>query len=159
VQKKGDNIMTIRKAAVLCLIALATFAFSACGMAEPMGKPMEKPAASASTNQGATAGAQYHKISPQEAKDRMEKNAKVIILDVRTKGEYTEGHIKNAINVPNESITTQQPQELPDKNAEILVYCHSGNRSRQASEKLVKMGYTKIYDFGGVNTWTYGLVK
>jgi len=150
--------MTIRKAAVLCLIALATFAFSACGMAEPMEKPMEKPAASASASQSA-AGAQYHKISPQEAKERMDKNAKVIILDVRTKGEYAEGHIKNAILVPNESIGTEPPKELPDKNAEILVYCRSGNRSRQASEKLVKMGYTNVYDFGGVNTWTYGLVK
>lgn len=150
--------MTIRKAAVLCLIALATFAFSACGMAEPMEKPMEKPAASASASQS-SAGAQYHKISPQEAKERMDKNAKVIILDVRTKGEYAEGHIKNAILVPNESIGTEPPKELPDKNAEILVYCRSGNRSRQASEKLVKMGYTNVYDFGGVNTWTYGLVK
>ena len=150
--------MTIRKAAALCLIALATFAFSACGMAEPMEKPMEKPAASASASQS-SAGAQYHKISPQEAKERMDKNAKVIILDVRTKGEYAEGHIKNAILVPNESIGTEPPKELPDKNAEILVYCRSGNRSRQASEKLVKMGYTNVYDFGGVNTWTYGLVK
>lgn len=150
--------MTIRKAAVLCLIALATFAFSACGMAEPMEKPMEKTAASASASQS-SAGAQYHKISPQEAKERMDKNAKVIILDVRTKGEYAEGHIKNAILVPNESIGTEPPKELPDKNAEILVYCRSGNRSRQASEKLVKMGYTNVYDFGGVNTWTYGLVK
>ena len=149
--------MTIRKAAVLCLIALATFAFSACGMAEPMEKPMEKPAASASASQSA-AGAQYHKISPQEAKERMDKNAKVIILDVRTKGEYAEGHIKNAILVPNESIGTEPPKELPDKNAEILVYCRSGRRSKAGAEALVSLGYTDVRDFGGIIDWPYDVV-
>ena len=124
-----------------------------------MDKSMDKPAASATADKGMASGAQYHKITPQEAKERMEKNPKAVILDVRTKGEYAEGHIKNAILVPNESIGSEPPKELPDKNAEILVYCRSGNRSRQASEKLVKMGYTQVYDFGGVNTWTYGLVK
>jgi len=89
----------------------------------------------------------------------MTKNPKVIILDVRTPQEYKDGHIDKAINVPNEDINTTPPKELPDKNAEILVYCRSGHRSKQASDKLVKMGYTNIYDFGGINTWTYGTVK
>lgn len=84
---------------------------------------------------------------------------KVIIVDVRTKSEYDEGHIKNAVLIPNETIGTEPPSKLPDKNAIILVYCRSGRRSRDAANKLVKMGYTNVYDFGGIINWKYGTVK
>ena len=77
----------------------------------------------------------------------------VAILDVRTAAEYNEGHIPGAINIPNEAIGTDAIPELPDKDQLILVYCRSGNRSKQASEKLVKLGYTNVVEFGGIIDW------
>lgn len=76
-----------------------------------------------------------------------------IILDVRTAQEYSEKHIPGAINIANESIGTEDISELPDKDQLILVYCRSGNRSKQASEKLVKLGYTNIIEIGGIDSW------
>jgi phage shock protein E len=100
----------------------------------------------------------YHKISPSKAKSMLDEG-NVILVDVRTLDEYNEGHIAGAILIPNESIGSTQPAALPDKEAVILIYCRSGNRSKQAADKLVAMGYTKIYDFGGIIDWTYGTVK
>lgn len=96
----------------------------------------------------------YKQISSQEAAQMMEEESDYIILDVRTAQEYEGSHIKGAINVPNESITEDNIAELPDKEQLILVYCRSGNRSKQASKKLADMGYTNIVEFGGINTWT-----
>ena len=76
-----------------------------------------------------------------------------VLLDVRRATEYAEGHIPGAINVPNESIGTAEIPELPDKSQLILVYCRSGRRSKEASEKLVKLGYTNIVEFGGILDW------
>ena len=76
-----------------------------------------------------------------------------IILDVRTAAEFAEKHIPGAINIPNEIIGTEEIKELPNKKQLILVYCRSGNRSKQASEKLVKLGYTNIVEFGGIIDW------
>ena len=76
-------------------------------------------------------------------------------MDVRTADEYAEAHIPGAILIPNESIANEEPKLLPDKDARIMVYCRSGNRSAQAAEKLIKMGYTNVYDFGGIKNWTY----
>ena len=101
----------------------------------------------------------YRQISMQEAMDMMEKEKNYIILDVRTVAEYESGHIPGAICVPNETIGTQKIPELPDKDQLILVYCRSGNRSKQASEKLVKLGYTNIVEFGGINSWPGEIVK
>lgn len=99
--------------------------------------------------------AEYHMMSAKEAKARMDSGDKIVILDVRRQDEYDEKHIPGAILLPNESIGTERPEQLPDLDAEILVYCRSGNRSRQAAEKLVAMGYTAVYDFGGINSWPY----
>ena len=76
-----------------------------------------------------------------------------VLLDVRTPEEFAERHIPGAINIPNETISTEEIPELPDKDQLILVYCRSGNRSKQASEKLVALGYTNIVEFGGINDW------
>ena len=75
------------------------------------------------------------------------------MLDVRTPAEYTERHIPGAINVPNETIGSTAPEQLPDRKQLILVYCRSGNRSKQAADKLVALGYTNIAEFGGINSW------
>ena len=96
----------------------------------------------------------YTQISMEEAVAMIATEENYIILDVRTTEEFAEKHIPNAINIPNETIGSEELAELPDKNQLILVYCRSGNRSKQASEKLVALGYTNIYEFGGINNWT-----
>ena len=96
----------------------------------------------------------YRQITMEEAITMMAEETGYIILDVRTAQEYSEKHIPDAINIPNETIGTEDIPELPDKEQLILVYCRSGNRSKQASEKLVKLGYTNIVEFGGINDWT-----
>lgn len=95
----------------------------------------------------------YRQIGMDEAIELMENESDYIILDVRTVAEFSEKRIPGAINVPNESIGSDEIAELPDKEQLILVYCRSGNRSKQASEKLVKLGYTNIVEFGGINDW------
>ena len=95
----------------------------------------------------------YRQISMEEAVTIMEEETEYIILDVRTAEEYSEKHIPGAINIANESIGTEDIPELPDKDQLILVYCRSGNRSKQASEKLVKLGSTNIVEIGGINSW------
>ena len=95
----------------------------------------------------------YRQITMEEAVTMMEEETKYIILDVRTAEEYSEKHIPGAINIANEVIGTEDIPELPDKDQLILVYCRSGNRSKQASEKLVKLGYTNIVEIGGINSW------
>ena len=99
--------------------------------------------------------AEYHKISAEEAKNRMESGDDLILLDVRTEQEYENSHIPGAIVIPNESIGKETLKELPDLDQEILVYCRSGNRSAQAAKKMVEAGYTKVYDFGGIIDWPY----
>ena len=101
----------------------------------------------------------YHQITQAEAKEMMKKEDGHVIVDVRRQDEYDTGHIPGAILIPNESIGTEKPEELPDLDQIILVYCRSGNRSRQAAQKLFDMGYTHIYDFGGINTWDGEIVK
>ena len=97
--------------------------------------------------------ASYRQISMDEAVTMMETESNYIILDVLTPEEFAEKHIPDAINIPNETIGTEEIPELPDKEQLILVYCRSGNRSKQASEKLVRLGYTNIVEFGGINDW------
>ena len=98
-------------------------------------------------------GGSYRQINMGEAITMMEEESDYIILDVRTAAEFDEKQIPSAINIPNEAIGTDAIPELPDKDQLILVYCRSGNRSKQASEKLVALGYTNIVEFGGINDW------
>lgn len=95
----------------------------------------------------------YRQITMEEAVTMLEEETGYTILDVRTAQEYSEKHIPGAINIANESIGTEDIPELPDKDQLILVYCRSGNRSKQASEKLVKLGYTNIVEISGINSW------
>ena len=95
----------------------------------------------------------YRSITMDEAVTMMAQETGYIILDVRRPDEFAAGHIPNAINVPNETIGTAEIPELPDKDQLIMVYCRSGRRSKEASEKLVKLGYTNIVEFGGILDW------
>jgi rhodanese-related sulfurtransferase len=88
-----------------------------------------------------------------DIKTIMEENDDYIIVDVRTFEEYCEGHIPGAINIPNEDIVDTEPELLADKEQMILIYCRSGNRSKQAAEKLANMGYTNLIEFGGIIDW------
>lgn len=101
-----------------------------------------------------TENASYQQISQETAKEMMTKDDGHIIVDVRRQDEYDSGHIPGAILIPNESIGTNRPAELPDLDQIILIYCRSGNRSKQAAQKLAEMGYKNIFEFGGINTWT-----
>lgn len=92
----------------------------------------------------------YEQLSMYKALSQMSKEENYILLDVRTIEEYNDGHIPGAINIANESIGTSEISELPDKNQRIYVYCRSGNRSKQAAKKLVKLGYTNIIEIGGI---------
>ena len=122
---------------LLAIAMISCMALTACG-----------------TEEASKEDASYQQISTEEAVKMMEEEEDYIILDVRTEGEYEEKHIPGAVLVPNETIGTEEIEELPDKEQMILVYCRSGNRSKQAAEKLAKLGYTNIYEFGGINDWT-----
>lgn len=97
---------------------------------------------------------EYQQITAENAKEMMDSGEDIVILDVRTQEEYESGHIQGAICLPNETIS-EEPKELPDKAQKILVYCRSGNRSKQAAQKLADMGYEKVLEFGGVLDWPF----
>lgn len=102
-----------------------------------------------------SSSAAFSDLSAEEAKAKIDEGG-VILVDVRTQEEYDEKHIDGAILIPNETITDSQPEQLPDKDAEILVYCKSGNRSSQAAAKLANMGYGNVYNIlGGISDWPY----
>lgn len=102
--------------------------------------------------------AAYQKITAAEAKEMMTEEG-VIILDVRTREEYEQGHIEQAVLLPYDEIEELFDELLPDKEAKILVYCRSGNRSQTAAKSLLELGYTNVYDFGGIIDWPDELVK
>ena len=100
----------------------------------------------------------YKQISQEEAKEMMLRDDGHIVVDVRRQDEYDAGHIPGAILIPNEDIGTVPLEELPNLDQIILIYCRSGNRSKQAAQKLFDMGYTNLYEFGGILTWTGEIV-
>lgn len=101
----------------------------------------------------------YKTITSTEAQKMIEENKDVVILDVRTADEYASGHIPNAINLSNEDIQAGKVDSLKDKKQLIMVYCRSGNRSRQAAQKLAELGYTNVVDFGGIQSWQGDIEK
>ena len=105
---------------------------------------------------GNMADSSYQQITQEEAKEMMD-TQNVVILDVREQNEYDGGHIPGAVLLPVGTIDEASAAEvIPDKDSTVLVYCRSGNRSKTASSKLAELGYTNIYEFGGINTWPYG---
>ena len=99
----------------------------------------------------------YEQITPEEAKKIMDSGEEHIILDTREQDEFDEGHIPGAILIPYTEIEERSEEMLPDKDAQILVYCRSGRRSKIASESLSKLGYTNVKEFGGIIDWTWAL--
>lgn len=104
---------------------------------------------------GNAADASYQQITQEEAKEMMD-SQEVIILDVREQDEYDSGHIPGAMLLPAVTIDEATAADvIPEKDSTVLVYCRSGNRSKTASSTLADLGYTNIYEFGGINTWPY----
>ena len=102
-----------------------------------------------------TADGAYQQITQEDAKEMMD-TQEVIILDVREQAEYDSGHIPGAVLLPVGTIDeTTAAEVIPEKDSKVLVYCRSGNRSKTASAALADLGYTNVYEFGGINTWPY----
>ncbi|MBQ4630626.1 MAG: rhodanese-like domain-containing protein [Clostridia bacterium] len=125
---------------IMLLISLSLFGMTAC---------------SSENGKSST----YEQITAEQAKTIMDTEKDYIIIDARTEEEFAEGHIKNAILIPEYEIANRAEKELPDKEQLILVYCRSGRRSKIASEELVKLGYTNVKEFGGIIDWPYDIVK
>ena len=123
---------------LVCLAAAILLLLTSCG-----GKTMELT---------------YKQISQEEAKKMMDQYADAVILDVREAEEFAAGHIKGAVLLSVGSITEESAAEvIGEKDTMVLVYCRSGNRSKTASGKLVALGYSNVYEFGGINTWPYDI--
>ena len=104
---------------------------------------------------GNGADGSYQQITQEEAKEMMD-TEEVIVLDVREQDEYDSGHIPGAVLFPVGTIDEDTAAEvIPEKASTVLVYCRSGNRSKTAASTLAELGYTNIYEFGGINTWPY----
>ena len=136
----------------IAVFAAAMAVFTACAA---------QPSPQAATPAPSEVGAQsvYQTIGAEEAKRMMDGSDSFVLVDVRTKEEYQEAHIEGAVLLPNEEIETSAAGVLTDKSATILVYCRSGRRSAEAAKKLADMGYTAIYDFGGIIDWPYSTTK
>ena len=107
------------------------------------------------TGCGGASADSYQQITQEEAKEMMDAQ-EVILLDVREQDEYDSGHIPGAVLLPVGTIDEDTAAEvIPGKDSTVLVYCRSGNRSKTASAALAGLGYTAIYEFGGINTWPY----
>ena len=136
--------------ATLAVFAVLCMLLTACGNGESSSESAQSEVRTAT----ASAAAAYQQITQEKAKEMMQADDGHIIVDVHRQEEYDSGHIPGAILIPNESIGTEQPKELPDLDQVILIYCRSGRRSKEASQKLADMGYTHIYEFGGIIDWT-----
>lgn len=104
---------------------------------------------------GSDSSDSYQQVNAETAKEIMDTEDGYVILDARTQAEYDESHIPGAILIPHDTVATAAEDALPDKGQLILVYCRSGNRSKQASQALVDLGYTNVVEFGGINSWPY----
>ncbi|MCL1916993.1 MAG: rhodanese-like domain-containing protein [Peptococcaceae bacterium] len=133
----------------ICVMILCACVFSACSS-----KRLDAPSVPDSDNT-----AVYQKITAKEAKEMMDSGKPYILLDVRTNEEYAEKRIDGALLIPNYEIAERAAVELPDQSALILVYCRSGGRSAAAALELIGMGYTNVYDLGGINNWPFETVS
>ena len=149
----------MRKKRTLFALSLLSLSLllSACAPAQPA--PSSSPAAVTEPTPAASPKAEYQKLTAQEAKARIDSGDKLSIVDVREDFEFAGGHIPGAVLLPAGQIIEKAAELLPDKDAEILLYCRSGNRSRQAALQMIDLGYTNVYDFGGIIDWPYEVVK
>ena len=131
------------KAAAFAIV-LSTLSLCSCGSGQDTSLPGALPMAGV-----------YMRITAEEASQMMELSSGYILLDVRTQSEYDEKRIPGAVLIPDYELAKRVEAELPDKEAQILIYCRSGRRSASAAKELISMGYTSVYDFGGIIDWPY----
>lgn len=101
----------------------------------------------------------FSNITPEEAKKRLDSGEDIILLDVRTEEEYDNGHIRDSILIPVDTLKAEAENKVNDKETTIFVYCRSGNRSTTAAKILVELGYKNVYNLDGINSWPYEIVK
>ncbi len=142
---------------VILLLGLILFISSCAAEPVPVADTVQENQEIAETETELTETAEYIKISAEEAKLMID-NQEVIIVDVRTEAEFAEGHIEGALLIPETEIAAVAAELLPDKEATILIYCRSGRRSEIASRILLDLGYTEVYDFGGIIDWPYAII-
>ena len=132
----------MKKRRLLSVIAALVFllALSGCGAAEKEGSV-------------------YMNINAEKAKEMMDGLEKFVLLDARSEEEFSEGHIPGAIVIPHEEVSERAEAEIPEKDVPVFVYCRSGRRSKIAAEALVALGYSEVYEFGGIIDWTYEIEK
>lgn len=147
---KARTKMRGRLVAVVALALTGALALAACSSAPAESEDASMSASGSSTAPSTSA---YTKITADEAQAMMDAGSPTIV-DVRTAQEYAEGHVPGAINIPVENIGADKPAELADTDADIIVYCRTGVRSKQASDKLVELGYQHVNDMGGIVDWT-----
>ena len=144
------------------IIVFATSVLLAIGLLGACGPPAADSAAKDTTASSSTAASQiaeYRKISAEQAKEMMDANPDAIILDVRTQQEFDEKHIEGALLLLDFELEEKAAAILQNKDDLILIYCRSGNRSRTAANTLLALGYTNVYDFGGIIDWPYDTVS
>ena len=146
----------MKRVALTALIALAAlFALAACTSTSTSSGSASSGTTSGSAQSAAASDKpSWTQVDQETAKEMMARDDGHVIVDVRRQDEFDAGHIPGAIMIPNESIGTAQPAGLPDLDQIILIYCRSGNRSKEAAQKLADMGYTNVYEFGGIIEWT-----
>lgn len=132
------------------LAAIICFGMAAIKFCTARMKPNSAPAVPQPSNKDTGV------LTAQEAKQRMEENSEAIVLDVRTQEEFDQGHIPGAVCLPNEFIAAGMPFPFA-KDTELLLYCRSGHRSAEAAEKLRDLGFSNVYDFGGIQDWPYDI--
>ena len=104
-------------------------------------------------------GSVYMNIAPEKANEMMNELEEFVLLDVRSEEEFSEGHIPGAIVIPHDEISERAEADIPEKDVPVFVYCRSGRRSKIAAEELVSLGYSEIYEFGGIGDWPYEIEK
>ena len=129
--------MKMIKRRIVSIIAALVFLFAVSGCSVP------------------EEGSDYMNISQKKAKEMMENLEEFVLLDARTEEEFSEGHIPGAVLIPHYEVSEKAEEKIPEKDVPVLVYCRSGNRSKTASKALVDLGYSEVYEFGGIIDWPY----
>lgn len=140
----------MKKTIILMLLSLILVAATGCAL---------KANDTGDTSPSAGASGTYQTITPADVKQMMDNGDEMILVDVRTVEEYNNEYIEGAINIPVETLTDEKPAQLPDTDAKIIVYCRTGRRSEIAAKQLIALGYTNVYDLGGIVDWPYETIS
>ena len=148
----------IKNLLLISMVLLLTMGIMGCSNNQDDDVDLTETEAVTDTTETSTT-AMVNTIDAEKAMEMMASGDPYTLVDARTQAEFDDGHIEGALLLPNDQLETLAEEQLPDKDAVILVYCRSGNRSASASELLIELGYTNVYDFGGIMDWPGEIVK